>query len=460
MGIVNTKARASRFARLQAARKAWEYLCDNPRTFLMAIVVVAFAIRVYVVTGPVSWFPHTIDSTFGHYIVRGMRVSGAPGPIYDGMAKSLLAGRGLVYEADYPKRRSPLYPVLLAGIYWLSGESLLAVGFFHAVLGALTCLFIWLLTREAFGVVPAMLAASVAAFLPEFLKYTPRLYDSTLLVFLCAAFLYAASWARRSRKAFAMVLPGLLLVLVIACRLELVVLVPGFTLWLLWDGASWKERIARVSVLIILAVIVIGPWLAYTGTPSVERLLEAGGGSKAWIWRFNNPYLRTCWEDPPEGLDRGQGFAEREVAQTRIEESLGTRDGQQIQHHFGQLALTFITHHPFRVLELMFSRILILWNIWPTPPPSLWLFGAFWAFLTFAIIGAVATRHSPETRLSIIVIISVTLLYGFLHGHPRYRIPAMPSVIILFALGVAYAFRGADKKSSRVSTRPTARREG
>ncbi|MEA3400293.1 MAG: glycosyltransferase family 39 protein [Armatimonadota bacterium] len=411
------------------------------RWALGLILVVAFAVRLYLVTGPSSWQPYTIDSTTGRYIMRGMRLSGAPGPMYDRVARNFLAGRGLVNEpGSVTPTRAPLYPLILAGMYSLVDEPLLPIGILHALLGTVTCLLVWQAARMMSSNAVGLLAAGITAVMPEFLKYTPRLYASTLLVFLTAAFVVAVFAARRRKSAWWSVLPGLLLGLVALTRLELLVLLPAVLIWQLLDGGTtWRQRLARCTLMTAGLALVVSPWLIYNRTTSVDELADAGGGSLGnWLWGHNNPYAQTVWEDPPTGpgaLERGLGAVPVHAARDRIQAELGSSDPKAVEGYFKQRAIEFILAHPIRVAELVVSRLMLLWNLWPTPPPPLPAFLAYWAFLGVALVGIVLTWRQPETRLLVFMLIAVTLFYSFIHGHPRYRLPATVTVIMLFAVG-------------------------
>jgi len=408
---------------------------------LIAIIVVAVAIRIYLTTGSTSWAPHTIDEDRGSYIVRGMRLSGDPGPIYHRVARNFLAGRGLVNEPEKGQpTRAPLYPLLLAGMYALFDEPLLPIGIVHALLGGLTCLFVGLATRIVSNDATALLAAAVTAVMPEFLKYTPVLYASSLLVFLVAAFLLLMFVARRRGVIGWYAAGGIVLGLVALTRLELLVLWPAVALWCLIDSTvNWRARLARAAMVTMGVVLVTMPWLLYNRTSSVNDLAKAGGGDLGhWFWWQLGPYAQTCWEDPPtgsRGIARGLGAAAKRRAFARIKTELGTDDPHVLNAYLKREAVSFMMSHPLRVAELMLSRLMMLWNIWPTPPPPLSMYVAYWLFLGVALWAVIAGWRVPEVKLLAFTIIAVTLFYSFIHGHPRYRLPATVALIMLFSIG-------------------------
>lgn len=412
--------------------------------WIVLIVLAAFIVRLYLVTGDMSWTPQTAHTATEGYLVRGMQLSGQPGPMYDQVARNFIAGHGLVNEPGSAYHtRAPLYPLLLASIYVLFEEPLLPVGVVHAILGALACLLVWKATRLISTGRSALLAAGIVAFMPEFLKYTPRLYASSLLVFLSAAFFLAAFVSIRRHSAWWSMVPGAILGLMALTRLELIVILPAAMLWQLIDrGKPARQRVVRCSLLTLGFMLLVAPWLAYNQATDVEGLARAGGGELGqWLWMHHGPHSMPVWEDPPTGPfaeGRGRGAVPKIEARKKLEEELGTSDPSVLDPYFKREALQFMVENPLRNVMLTLSGIMMTWNLWPTPPPPLAAFIAFWAFLAVSIYGVVVNWRRPETHLIVLVVLAITLFYGFIHGHPRYRLPATIPTIMMFAVGATY----------------------
>ena len=88
------------------------------------------------------------------YIGAGIEVPPQDTPDYDEIAHNLLAGKGFVASSNWFGHelrawRAPLYPLLLAAVYavW---DSHVAVQVAQAVLGAVTVILIYPLTRRLY----------------------------------------------------------------------------------------------------------------------------------------------------------------------------------------------------------------------------------------------------------------------------------------------------------------------
>ena len=221
-------------------------------------------------------------------------------------AAQVARGMGLSrYDGTPTAEWPPGYPALLGGIYYLSGDSILAAQLANAVLGALTCLLTYLLGRRLFGG-PAgeavgLVAAALLACLPGDVFYSALILSEVAFgaIFVATALLFVAwegrgagAWWRRA--AFGSVLGLASLVRGIALGF---VAVP-VAIWL--ASAQPLRATLRKSALAALGMaLVIAPWTLRNqlllGAPvlvstSIGRTLghahtEAGGATVAALRR-------------------------------------------------------------------------------------------------------------------------------------------------------------------------------
>jgi hypothetical protein len=155
------------------------------------------------------------------------------------------------------------------------------------------------------------------------------------------------------------------------------------------------------------------------------------------LWINNNPLAKTVWEDPPheEVRNAGMGLAATKQAEhTPPQAHSPGLDAYRSYHHS---VPAYVRANPGRYLVLSLSRALFLWNLWPTPPPSLKVFAAFWAVLAFAVLGMALTwRQTPLTALLFLLVFCYTFVHAATYAIPRYRMPAMPWVMLLAAAGL------------------------
>ncbi len=183
---------------------------------------------------------------------------------YHSLAAAVGDGRGMVHRFPfgYPHAtafRPPLYPLLLGGLYAVTGAKLGAAQALNVALGTgvvvLAALLAWRMAGERAGVVTGLLAA----------VYPPLVFNDGLplseplgLLLLAATVLLLID----RRAAWAGVTSGLLLLTRPSAQFFFVVL----TMWLVWR-LGWR----RAARFVVCATLVVTPWLVRNwvrlGTP-------------------------------------------------------------------------------------------------------------------------------------------------------------------------------------------------
>jgi len=131
---------------------------------------------------------------------------------------------------------SPLYPILLSGLYTLfGGPNPTPAVVFQILLSTVTLLLLFFAVRDLFDSTIAVVACLLAIFCAPWLYFDGMLLTSSLILFLNA---------------------GLLLLLARALRSE----IPKAWLWLAAGVALGLSALARPSVLLFLALVLV--WLA------------------------------------------------------------------------------------------------------------------------------------------------------------------------------------------------------
>ncbi|HEX3656417.1 MAG TPA: hypothetical protein VHV55_11445 [Pirellulales bacterium] len=216
------------------------------------------------------------------------------------IAANLLAGRGFSCRflgAEGPtSQQAPLYPLLLAGCYWLLGQghlAILAIQLGQALLGSATAL---LTASLAWSLVPAKrsvgwLAGAVVALYPPHVYMVTHVQVVTLATFLLTAALALAARAQSARTwrgaAFAGLTAGLLLLVD-----------PILALALPWLAAlRWMaggnslpagRRLVQTAVMAGVAVGVVAPWIVRNYWVHAELVFVKSTFGYAF-WQGNNP---------------------------------------------------------------------------------------------------------------------------------------------------------------------------
>ena len=251
---------------------------------------------------------------------------------YHTLAAAVGDGRGLVHEFPfgYPHPtafRPPLYPLLLGGVYAVTGARLGAAAALNVVLGTgvvvLAALMAWRLAGSKAGVVTGFLAA---VYPPLVFNDGPPLSEPLGLLLLLATALLLLD----RRAAWAGAASGLL-VLTRASAQVFVVVLAGWVLWRL----GWRRALAYgVCLTLVLAPWMIRNWYRL-GTPVVVT---------------SNGFNLNAIYSPESKMSGGfvDGFFDPRFAPLRA----GKRNEANLDAAFRRHALAEIRRDPRHVLRI------------------------------------------------------------------------------------------------------------
>ncbi|MFP5322064.1 MAG: glycosyltransferase family 39 protein [Acidimicrobiia bacterium] len=227
------------------------------RRWLGFVVLVAFALRAGWGLSVLVALPEMFEGGDQYGYVR--------------YGREIAAGDGYVsYTTGTPTAYYPVgYPALLAGLFWLLAHTPLpdelpaAVAVLHAVLGAATVGFVWLLARRALGPVAGWVAAVVVAVHPDLIAYgSSYALETAFVAFALGALAVLAGhdWASgppssRRLLAFGLALgvAGLIRPFALPFLLALAGAVAA-------TGVGWRRCVRAVAVAGVAAVLVLTPW--------------------------------------------------------------------------------------------------------------------------------------------------------------------------------------------------------
>lgn len=162
------------------------------------------------------------------------------------------------------------YGVYVGVVYWLTGNSIIAVRLLKCVWSSLTAVLIYRLSKRNFGEQPARLAAIFVALWPNFWYYCSAHLKETEMVFLAVLFVEQADQMLRSRKFTAWkVIPVLLIaaaIFTVRTPLGLVAL-----LALVFSVAMFSSRVVNWGKRIIVGVFAVALIGIVTGNRIEEK---------------------------------------------------------------------------------------------------------------------------------------------------------------------------------------------
>lgn len=372
--------------------------------------------------------------------------------LYDRWAREIARGHWLGDTVFY---QAPLYPYVLAALYWLLPPSLVpsvvVVRLVQALLGATTCVLLALAGRAFFSPAVGLIAGGILAAYAPAVFFGGLIQKAVLDLLLAAALLWLLGRLVLDPRAGRLLAAGLTLGLLCLTRENALVLVPVIGVWLLvaCGGLPARRRLGYVGLFLAGMGLVLGPVALRNRVVGGEWFLTTAQlGPNLFIGnnsRANGLYAPLRW-------GRGDPRLERQDATELAEGVLGRRlTAGEVSRYWTGRTLADIRAEPGRWLRLLGWKLALTWNgdeIIDSEDPAVYadssvlLRGLGWLvhFGTVAPLAAVglwATR-ARWRRLWLLyamlaaVTASVVLFYVF----ARYRYLLVPVVVLFAAAGI------------------------
>jgi 4-amino-4-deoxy-L-arabinose transferase-like glycosyltransferase len=366
---------------------------------------------------------------------------------YDRIAVNLAEGRGYTSDGVSPTAfRPPLFPLFLAGVYSLFGHSYGAVRVLQAILGAASCVLIFVIVDRLYGRRQALLALGVSALYPAFVSfyYSPRaiLSEPLFMFLMLLAFVALSSEDLRIRD---VVFSGGLLGASCLIKGQVLFLAPLVALWILLSGRRMtkdgdlqirrRRGLVRTSVFLLSFSVLPGLW-------AVRNFVVMGD----WVPVSTNGGISTYASYNPKS--RGLGNAEEGYGKLlSLDAELarkGWRETERSRYFLGK-AWDEVRQRPLRALKLTVRRLLLFWDTTYVDPggssSSKEYNLPFGALFPFFILGMfVSCLQGLRGRALLLIPLSFfTLFHAVFHSCIRYRIAVEPFLIVFAAAGIAHA---------------------
>jgi len=155
----------------------------------------------------------------------------------------------------------PIYPFFLAACFSFFGINTLAFYIPQLILGTLTCVFIYLLAKELFGIDVAILAGIFVALYPDLVFWTHTVRPETLYIFLIAAGFYYLTKGNIRKEKTILYLGWGFFCLAALTKITLIFFLPLVIIWQLfaWDKNKLMSFFICCSLIIIGCAILL-PW--------------------------------------------------------------------------------------------------------------------------------------------------------------------------------------------------------
>ncbi len=355
--------------------------------------------------------------------------------------------KGLVGEHAFYV--SPFYIYFLAFIFKVLGDSINAVRVVQFAVGIGTALLTYVLAKKWFDRNVAGLAGILAAVYAPFLFFEGNLLNTSFATFLLAASITLLLSQKNNRLDYLIsFFSGLLLSLAVTGRPNLVLLFPVPLLY--WIKRKNIDKRALSCALLALSGFTIPLVLTSVHNYLAEKNpmpLSVHGGINFFIG--NHEKATGLWTSP-EGLEGDIRVVNLVGAREFAEKETGKKlTSSDVSGFWYRRAFSFIKQHPVRWIKLMGKKILLFWSSYEAPLNFNYYFNQKFSpllripltnlvfIMPLAIYGLIVIL--PQYRkywllYTILGLIGLSIVVFFMSD--RYRIPAMPFLIILASAGI------------------------
>ena len=334
-----------------------------------------------------------------------------------------LATRWMADTAFIP----PLYPLYLAVVRAVLGDSVTAVRIFGACLSLFSVLLVFALAERHLGKGEGRVPAWIMAAMPTLVYYDGRLRSESLYILL----LLVVAWlwtAKNGRPGWLALMAGVPLGLATLVRPEAVVLLA--VLALLGMRKRGATAVVRAAFLLPGLLLVVGPWSARNEILlGIHAPVSTNGGYN--FWKSFNP-MTDGSQIPVTDLSMWEGVAEEDM------DAVGYREGWR-----------FIRAHPVRSLFLVPAKWAHLFgperdflsdirrHQVPRRAPGfdlgIALFGnACWFLLLgLGLVALAGPSGGPVKEIALAVLLMLLAVHAVFFGDDRFHVPLIPFLCIV-----------------------------
>lgn len=365
------------------------------------------------------------------FVLNSGQMPQADGISYDTIASSIANGRGFIVDDYYS--RPPGYPYFLAGVYAIFGKKYLAAKIAQAIIGAITCVFIYLIAEKAFaGSNAALLAYCFSALYIGFIKSADMLLTECLLTFMLAFLVLRLikldeKFMIRDAVIFGALSGAASLVSGSMMMFPVFMLIGGY-IFKYFKNASLGKYAAGFILSMLAFCLVLAPWAVRNYRVYHEIIPVSTQGP----YHLYNSYF------PPSGKLFGFNVRDENVMR-----AASMASPAQASRFLVKKVSEFVRLHPFKTLRLEFLKFAYFWAPfdWEMFGEGLGVYNYLYSFLLpFFILAAVVYRKTKYAALILLAILYFQVLTLVFHGSPRYRLPTDALIIILASGGIVYLY--------------------
>jgi tetratricopeptide (TPR) repeat protein len=364
-------------------------------------------------------------------------------------AQKIVGGDWLGDEVFY---QAPLYPYFLATIYWLLGQDVFIVRAVQILLGACSCVLIFLAGWQMLSRGAGKLAGILLALYAPAIFFDGLIQKSALDLFLlCLALWLASGLERKPTSYLRWCVLGLAMGALVLTRENALVLVAGILFWLTlrFRGLGRQRLVLAILFLAGVAALLLPVALRNQLVGGEFHLTTSQLGPNFFIG--NNEGANGVYQPllPRRGEYRFEQLDAIAVAEKAAGRSLTSRE---VSAYFARRSLDYIASHPGDWLKLMVRKFALAWNgmemmdtedqytyaSWSTLLRLTGYINHFGILAPLALLGVVLTwnQRGRIWLLHLLLALYTASLVMF-YVTARYRYPMVPFLLLFAAAGVS-----------------------
>jgi 4-amino-4-deoxy-L-arabinose transferase-like glycosyltransferase len=385
---------------------------QGERRWLLTLAIVALVVRLAWAGSMAGRHPRFDELA---YVGHAVRLSQAEGYVDDAKRKTAFWPVG--------------YPACLAVAYRLTGSLRVAGVALQIGIGTLTCLLLYFLGKQTFGVPVARVASLLLAIYPNqvafsTLQLTEPLFTLLLIgaVTLLLRSVNVGSWAHAAA--------GLLLGLAALTRPAILLFPLLLPFWYLTQGQRWWRALGAGLVLFCSTLVTVSPWMVRNHQLSGRWTdICIGRGYDFWVgnnpqalggYRHSKDFGAPLWDGAEYDWDRGYRLGWETICEA---------PWHAVMRAFGKITYFFALETDG-----------VLWNLkgFDRAPPLLWTLtllllanAAYVAMLATGLVGLLSSSwRSPLTNLFLLLSVYMVIAAVIFFGDPRYHFPLVPFMLL------------------------------
>jgi 4-amino-4-deoxy-L-arabinose transferase-like glycosyltransferase len=345
---------------------------------------------------------------------------------------------------DHAFYQDPLYPYLLAFLYSIVGHNYIFVFVLQSIMGAVSCILVYLIGKMLFSKRVATLASLFFAFYGPSIFYADMLTKEAVSTLLFLASVYSLLRWKQDTKIYRLILSGLFLGMAVMTRGNFSVLVPLYLVFVFVTGSDlYRQKALFCGLMLSGFSLAILPSTIHNYIVEKDFILVTSQGGQNF-YLGNNPlstgtYTNLAFVRPNPKYERID-FEREAIRRT------GKRmSPSEISRFWYGEAFEFILNKPDRFLQLLWKKTGLFFNYFEVPDNRDYQFKRQYSHVlrynpfVFALMGPLAlTGVLISLRdwrrhwfLSSVVFVYAVGVISFL-VLSRFRIQMVP-LILLFA---------------------------